>query len=59
MTPNVSFNGVEASHDSDSQAANDDLLRMFFDKPEFKEALTAWARREVYRKITDDLGGAA
>jgi len=24
-----------------------------------KEALTAWARREVYRKITDDLGGAA
>jgi hypothetical protein len=32
---------------------------MFFDKPEFKEALTAWARREVYKKITDDLSGAA
>jgi type I restriction enzyme R subunit len=43
----------------DRQSANDDLLRMFFDKPEFKEALTAWARREVYKKITDDLGGAA
>jgi type I restriction enzyme R subunit len=43
----------------DRQAANDDLLRMFFDKPEFKEALTTWARREVYKKITDDLGGAA
>ena len=43
----------------DRQSANDDLLRMFFDKPEFKEALTVWARREVYRKIHDDLGGAA
>lgn len=43
----------------DRQSANDGLLRMFFDKPEFKEALTAWARREVYKKITDDLGGAA
>jgi len=43
----------------DRQAANDDLLRMFFDKPEFKEALTTWARREVYRKIMHDLGGVA
>ena len=43
----------------DRQSANDDLLRMFFDKPEFKEALTAWARREVYKKIQDDLGGAS
>jgi len=43
----------------DRQSANDDLLRMFFDKPEFKEALTTWARREVYKKIQDDLGGAA
>ena len=32
---------------------------MFFDKPEFKETLTAWARREVYRKIMHDLGGVA
>jgi len=32
---------------------------MFFGEPEFKEALTAWARCEVYRKTTDDLGGAA
>jgi type I restriction enzyme R subunit len=38
---------------------NDDLFRMFFDKPEFQEALTTWARREVYRRIQDDLGGAA
>ena len=29
------------------------------DRFDFKEALTAWARREVYKKITDDLGGAA
>jgi len=43
----------------DRQSGNEDLFRMFFDKPEFKEALTAWARREVYKKITDDLGGAA
>ena len=43
----------------DRQSANDDLLRMFFDKPEFQEALTAWARRAVYRKIQDDLGGVA
>lgn len=43
----------------DRQAANDDLFRAFFDKPEFKDALTVWARREVYKKITDDLGGAA
>jgi type I restriction enzyme, R subunit len=39
----------------DRQTANDDLFRMFFDKPEFKEALTAWARREVYNKILDTL----
>ena len=32
---------------------------MFFDKPNFKEALTAWARREVSKRITDDLGGTA
>jgi type I restriction enzyme R subunit len=38
---------------------NDDLFRMFFDKPEFQEALTTWARREVYRRIQDDIGGAA
>jgi type I restriction enzyme, R subunit len=43
----------------DRQSANDDLLRMCFDKPEFKETLTAWARREVDRKIMHDLGGAA
>jgi len=43
----------------DRHAANDDLVRMFFDKPEFKEALTAWARREVYRKIQDDAGDVA
>jgi len=35
----------------DRHTANDDLFRMFFDKPEFKEALTTWARREVYQKI--------
>ncbi len=34
---------------------NDDLFRMFFDKPEFQEALTGWARREVYKKIQNDL----
>ena len=34
-------------------------LRMTsFGNPELEEALTAWARREVYRRITDDLGGA-
>ncbi|MCW2726616.1 MAG: hypothetical protein JWN35_3537 [Frankiales bacterium] len=32
---------------------------MVFDKPEFKEALTAWARREAYKKIQDSPGGAA
>lgn len=42
----------------DRHAANDELFRMFFDKPEFKEALTAWARREVYRKIQETLGRA-
>ena len=39
----------------DRQTANDDLFRMFFDKPEFKEALTTWARREVYNKILNTL----
>lgn len=43
----------------DRHRANDELFRMFFDKPEFKEALTAWVRREVYKKIQDGLGGAA
>jgi len=43
----------------DRHAANDELFRMFFDKPEFKEALTARARREVYSKIQEGLGGAA
>lgn len=38
------------------QSLNDDLFRMFFDKPEFQEALTAWARREVYDRIQGDLG---
>jgi len=38
----------------DRQAANDDLFRMFFDKPEFKDALTAWARHEVFTKIRGD-----
>ncbi len=41
------------------QSANDSLFRMFFDKPEFQEALTAWARKETYKKIQDGLGGAA
>lgn len=41
------------------QTANDSLFRMFFDKPEFQEALTVWARREVYKKIQEGLGGAA
>ncbi len=40
----------------DRQTANEDLFRMFFDKPEFQEALTAWARKEVYRKIMVGLG---
>jgi type I restriction enzyme R subunit len=43
----------------DRQAANDSLFRMFFDKPEFQEALTIWARKEVYKKIHEGLGGAA
>ena len=38
----------------DRQSANDDLFRMFFDKPEFKEALTAWARHQVFTKIRGD-----
>jgi len=40
----------------DRQTANEDLFRMFFDKPEFQEALTAWARKEVYQKIRTGLG---
>lgn len=43
----------------DRQSANDDLVPDVFDKAEFKEALTSWARREVYRRIQDGLGGAA
>ncbi len=43
----------------DRHSANDDLFRMFFDKPEFRDALTAWARREVFTRIQDGLGGAA
>ena len=38
----------------DRHSANDDLFRMFFDKPEFKDALTAWARHEVFTKIRGD-----
>jgi hypothetical protein len=34
-------------------------VTMFFDKPDFKEALTTWARREVYKRITNDLRGTA
>lgn len=30
---------------------------MFLNKPELKEALTAWARCEVYRKIQGPLTG--
>jgi type I restriction enzyme, R subunit len=58
-----SFGIVFNEHFADSvierQAGNDDMFRMFFDEPEFREALTAWARKEVYRKIRDGLGGAA
>ncbi len=43
----------------DRQAANDELFRMFFDKPEFREVLTGWARSQVYNAIQDGLGGAA
>ena len=43
----------------DRQAANDELFRMFFDKPEFRELLTGWARSQVYNAIQDGLGGAA
>jgi type I restriction enzyme, R subunit len=38
----------------DRSAANDNLLRMFFDKPEFAAALTTWARHEVFTKIRGD-----
>jgi type I restriction enzyme R subunit len=43
----------------DRQAANDELFRMFFDKPEFREVLTAWARTQVYKTIQDGLAGTA
>lgn len=43
----------------DRQTANDELFRMFFDKPEFREVLTAWARRKVYEAIQDGLKGVA
>ncbi len=38
---------------------NDSLFRAFFDKPEFQDILTTWARHEVYSRIQQDLGGAA
>jgi type I restriction enzyme R subunit len=53
------FDGVFADVVIDRQAENDELFRMFFDKPEFKQALTGWARREVYRRINAKDGGAA
>jgi type I restriction enzyme R subunit len=37
--------------------ANDQLFDTFFEKPEFKDAITGWARREVYHKIREALGG--
>jgi type I restriction enzyme R subunit len=45
------FDGVFSNIVIDRQDGNDELFRMFFDKPEFKNALTKWARREVYRRI--------
>ncbi len=39
--------------------ANDELFRMFFGKPEFQEALTTWARREVYQRVQSELGDVA
>lgn len=36
--------------------ANEELFRLYFDKPEFAEALNAYARHEVYRKIKGMLG---
>jgi hypothetical protein len=38
----------------DRHGANDDLPPMFFDKPEFRNALTAWAPHEVFTKIRGD-----
>ena len=38
----------------DRHGANDDLPPMLFDKPEFRNALTAWAPREVFTKILGD-----
>lgn len=56
------FGIVFDEHFADSvierQAGNDEMFRMFFDKPEFREALTAWARRETYKKIQDSLDAA-
>ncbi len=43
----------------DRHDANDSLFRMFFDKPEFRDALTAWARREVFQRIQESAGDAA
>lgn len=45
------FDGLFSDVVIDRQDSNDELFRMFFDKPEFKQALTGWARREVYRRI--------
>ena len=36
---------------ADRHTANEQLFRMYFDKPEFQEMLTTWARRETYRRI--------
>lgn len=41
----------------DRQEANGELFNIFFGKPEFQQALTDWARREVYRRIQE--GGDA
>jgi len=38
----------------DRRGANDDLPPMFFDKPEFRNALTAWAPHEAFTKIRGD-----
>lgn len=42
----------------DRRTAGDELPRMFFNMPEFQEALSAWARREVHSEIQDGLSGA-
>jgi hypothetical protein len=38
----------------DRHGANDDLPPMLFDKPEFRNALTAWARHGVFTRIRGD-----